>query len=166
MKDGRSDFIKFAYEHGDVKDVSEAFKEFPPEEEWHKGKIENVIAETSVIYGSHYDVGDIVFIKEYKYLDGIIGTNHLFVIIDRNNLIVPIENFCMLISSRINKTKYKTNMMLKKDDKNHLKKDSIVKMDYMYKIIDDQILFKVGVVSKENIEEYKKCYFELKKENK
>ena len=30
---------------GRVKDVSEAFKEFPPEEEWHKGDINILLAE-------------------------------------------------------------------------------------------------------------------------
>ena len=35
-----SDFLKFAYEKGRIKDITEAFKEYPPEEEWHKGKIE------------------------------------------------------------------------------------------------------------------------------
>ena len=43
MKEEISDFLKFAYEKGKVTDVSEAFEEFPVEEEWHKGKIENVL---------------------------------------------------------------------------------------------------------------------------
>ena len=42
--DGLSDFMKFVNKHGGVKDVSEAFKEFPVEEEWHKGKVENVLS--------------------------------------------------------------------------------------------------------------------------
>lgn len=42
-----SDFLKTAYKYGKVKDLKEAFKEFPVEEEWHKGKIENVIKEDS-----------------------------------------------------------------------------------------------------------------------
>lgn len=33
-----SDFMKLAYKLGRVKDVEEAFEEFPPEEEWHEGK--------------------------------------------------------------------------------------------------------------------------------
>ena len=45
-----SDFIKFAYEHGKVKDVKEAFIEYPVEEECHKGKIENVLNENSEWY--------------------------------------------------------------------------------------------------------------------
>lgn len=43
MKEDMSDFLKFAYGKGKVCDVSEAFEEFPVEEEWHKGKIENVL---------------------------------------------------------------------------------------------------------------------------
>ena len=37
------EFIKLAYATGRVKDVSEAFEEYPPEEEWHKGKIKNIL---------------------------------------------------------------------------------------------------------------------------
>lgn len=35
-----SEFMKIAYKYGKVKNLSEAFKEFPAEEEWHKGEIE------------------------------------------------------------------------------------------------------------------------------
>ena len=56
------DFIKKAYEKGRIKDASEAFKEFPPEEEWHKGKIENILKEDDDNYNI-YSVGDIVFVK-------------------------------------------------------------------------------------------------------
>lgn len=48
-KEGLSDFIKFAYENGDVKDVSEAFIEYPVEEEWHKGKAEYLLNEPKEI---------------------------------------------------------------------------------------------------------------------
>ena len=41
--EGLSEFIKFAYKHNGVKDVKEAFREFPPEEEWHKGRVEYFI---------------------------------------------------------------------------------------------------------------------------
>lgn len=34
------EFIKIAYGKGKVQDVSQAFEEFPPEQEWHGGKIE------------------------------------------------------------------------------------------------------------------------------
>lgn len=37
------DFIKKAYAKGRVKEAWEAFQEYLPEEEWHKGKIENIL---------------------------------------------------------------------------------------------------------------------------
>lgn len=144
-KEGLSDFIKFAYENGDVKDVSEAFIEYPVEEEWHKGKAEYLLNEPKEIY-SIYSIGDIVFVKNYQYENGRIGTNHLFVIIDQDNVAVPIENFGMLISSNLDKLKYETNKLLIKDEINGLDKDSIVKIDEIYKIRSEQILFKIGKV--------------------
>ena len=45
MKEGLSDFLKTAYEHGKVRDLKDAFKEYPVDEEWHKGKIENLLLE-------------------------------------------------------------------------------------------------------------------------
>lgn len=54
MKEELSDFLKFALNSGRVKDVEEAFKEYPPEEEWHKGKIENVLKEESEEYKKYY----------------------------------------------------------------------------------------------------------------
>ena len=45
-----SDFLKFAYEKGKVRELEEAFKEFKPEDEWHQGKIENVVREDKKEY--------------------------------------------------------------------------------------------------------------------
>ena len=45
MKEEISEFLKIAYKYGRVKELEEAFKEFPVEEEWHKGKKENVLNE-------------------------------------------------------------------------------------------------------------------------
>ena len=140
-----SDFIKFAYKCNKVRDISEAFEEYPVEEEWHEGKIENVLRETKEEY-SLYEIGDIVFVKKYSYLDGKEGQNHFFVIIDQNNIAVPIENFGMLISSNLDKLKYKANKFIEKNKNNGLYKDSIVKTDVVYKILDKQILFKIGKV--------------------
>ncbi len=160
MNNEISDFLKFAKEKGKIREVEEAFKEFPVEEEWHKGKIENLlyVKEDDEIYNI-YNIGDIVFVNNYKYQDGKEGKNHLFVIIERNNIAVPIENFGMLISSNIEKIKYKSNKMLAKDNKNNLKKDSIVKTDVIYKISNKQILFKIGEVDIEKVEEYKKSFY-------
>lgn len=162
MKEEISDFLKFAKEKGKIRDVSEAFVEYPVEEEWHQGKVENILCENEEIY-SIYQIGDIVFVKDYKYNDGTSGKNHLFVIIEQNNIAVPIENFGMLISSKIDKVKYETNKLLEKDDKNNLKMNSIVKTDVVYKILNNQILFKIGQVDIEKVEEYKKSFYNYNK---
>ena len=95
MKEELSEFLKIAYKNNRVKDLKEAFEENPVEEEWHKGKIENVLNEGSTQY-SIYEIGDIVFVKEYNYLDGKIGNNHFFVIIDQDNTAVPHKETCRL----------------------------------------------------------------------
>ena len=76
MKEDLSDFLKIAYKYGRVKDLEEAFEEFPVEEEWHKGKVENVLNEESEKY-DYYNIGDIVFVSVYLYPDGKMGSNHM-----------------------------------------------------------------------------------------
>ena len=163
MKMSNEEFLKFLNEHGGAVPLEEAFKEYPPEEEWHKGKIENVLKEEYEGYNT-YSVGDIVFVKEYHYINGNKGKDHLFVIISQNNLAVPIENFGMLISSNLEKLKYDANVLLEKDKQNGLNKDSIVKTDVIYKIDEDSILFKIGSVDKDKVDEYIKCYIKMKSE--
>lgn len=155
MEEYSSDFLREAYKTGRVRDVREAFEEFPPENEWHQGDMNYFLHEDLTEYNI-YSVGDIIFVKNFLYEDGTEGHNHLFVIIDQNNIIVPIENFCMLISSQLDKLKYKTNVLLNKNDTNGLNKDSLVKTDAIYIIKSDQILLKIGSIDKEKIEEYKK----------
>ena len=164
MKEELSVFLKTAYRYGRVKDLKEAFEEFPVDEEWHKGKVENVLNEENEIY-SIYEIWDIVFVKEYTYSDGKIGNNHFFVIIDQNNTAVPIENFGMLISSNLEKLKFKANLLLEKDNANNLHKNSIVKTDVVYKILNEQILFKIGKVDNEKIEQYKLSFYGTLKNN-
>ena len=156
-ENGLSEFMEYVYKYGAVKDVEEAFEEYNPKNEWHEGKIENVINESSSEYNNYF-IGDIVFVKQYYYQDGSEGSNHLFVIIDQNNMAVPIESFGMLISSQIKKSNYDANKLLKKNIQNGLNKDSIVKTDVIYKINNNQILFKIGSIDKERIEEYKESY--------
>lgn len=38
-----SEFLKIAKEKGKIRDIREAFKEYPVEEEWHKGKIDIIL---------------------------------------------------------------------------------------------------------------------------
>lgn len=162
MKEGLSEFLKIAYKYGKVKDLEEAFEEFPVEEEWHKGKVENVLKEDNEKY-EYYNIGDIVFVSVYIYPDGKMGSNHLFVIIDKDNTAVPIEYIGMILSSQINKIKFQSNKLIKKDNKNNLNKDSIIKTDTVYKLSDKQILFKVGEIEKEKIEDYKKSFYDTLK---
>ena len=71
--------------------------------------------------------------------------------------------FGMLISSKIDKIKYETNKLLEKDNKNNLKVNSIVKTDVIYKILNEQILFKIGQVDIDKVEEYKKSFYNYNK---
>ncbi len=157
-EDGKSEFWKWAEKNGLIKDVSEAFEKYPVEEEWHKGKVENFLKEDVAQYGS-YEIGDIIFVEKFNYSNGHRGEKHLFVIIDKDNSAIPIENLGMLISSKIEKLKYKENHLLKKDAQNKLDKDSIVKTDVIYKILHNQVLFKLGSVDMEKVEEYRQAYY-------
>lgn len=49
-EEGLSDFMKFAYKFNKVRDIKKAFDQYPVEEEWHKGKIENVVRESEEEY--------------------------------------------------------------------------------------------------------------------
>ena len=160
MSEIQNDFLKIAKENGRIRELEEAFEEYSVEEEWHKGRIEKILSlnEEEENY-STYQIGDIVFVNKYKYGDGAEGKNHLFVIIEQDNIAVPIENFGMLISSKINKVKYESNKLLKSDNKNNLKFDSIVKTDVIYRILNSQILFKIGTVDINKIEEYKESFY-------
>lgn len=163
-ENGLSDFLKIAYKYNKVKEIDKAFEEYPVEEEWHEGKIENVLRENDAEYNV-YNIGDIVFVKRYLYSNGTEGKNHFFVIIDKNNIAVPIENFGMLISSKLYKLKYPENKLIEKNEINGLDRDSIVKTDEIYKILDSQILFKIGCVEIKNIEEYKEAFYNMIKKN-
>ena len=150
-----NNFIKKMKKQGKVRPISEAFEEFPVELEDHKGDSNFYIKEKKVVYGK-YNIGDIVFVKEYEYDDGKKGTDHLFVIIDEENTCTSLEYFGMIISSNLEKIKYDSNVLLRKDSINNLNKDSIVKTDRMYVLIKENIIFKIGEVSLENIEIYKR----------
>lgn len=40
MENNMSEFLKMAYKRGKVKELQEAFEEYPVENEWHKGSID------------------------------------------------------------------------------------------------------------------------------
>lgn len=159
------EFLKYILKYGDIRPIEEAFEKFPVEEEEHKGKIESYIAveeeNEKYFYGPSYDIGDIVYVKRYKYENGKEGKNHLFVIIGENNLAVPIEYLGMLISSKIEKTKYKENKFLPSDNENNLNLDSIVKTDVIYKGEQKNIACKIGKIDDDKIKEYKASHIEV-----
>lgn len=76
--------------------------------------------------------------------------NHLFVIIDKN-VAVNMEYLAMILSSKIEKEIYKSNILLNPNKKNNLSRKSIVKTEQHYIITNDQI----GEVTKEEIDLYK-----------
>ena len=45
MEKNVSEFLKIAYKYNKVKSIEEAFEEYPVEDEWHKGKMENILSE-------------------------------------------------------------------------------------------------------------------------
>lgn len=163
MKEEMSEFLKNLYASGAISDLHEAFEEYPVEEEWHKGNSENFLCEEKDVSYTSYEEGDIVFVKEYEYSDGKKGYEHLFVIIEINVMAVPFEIFTMLISSNLEKLKFAANKLLKKDNLNNLHKDSLVKTDKVYQILMSQIEKKVGSVTKEALEEYKKSFAQRNK---
>lgn len=151
------EFIKIAQKNGDVKKYSEVYDSDPNILE----ECERLfyIGEKTVKYPK-YEIGDIIFVKNYKENGNV--NNHLFVIVDDDNYGVPIDYFCMIISSNLDKIKYKSNKLLQKDNINNLNKDSIVKTDTIYDIKYDEISFSVGKVDIELIKEYEKLYLENK----
>ena len=137
-----------------LKPISDAFKEYPVEEEIHHVNIDYFIAERTILYS--YNVGDIVFVPDYEYHDKTTGKNHLFVIIDENDELVPLEYFGLLISSNLSKLKFKENVLLKKDKLNNLLKDSLIKTDFVYSLTKDMIAFKIGSVTIDKVNYFKK----------
>lgn len=110
-----------------------------------------------------YEIGDIVFVSKYNYDNGNEGQNHLFVIINDDSELIPIEYFGMLISSQRDKLKFKYNIKLDKNNNNGLNKDSIVKCDYIYKIPAKHIQFKIGQVDANDFIKFIELYNEMLK---
>ncbi len=109
-----------------------------------------------------YEIGDIVFVSKYEYDGGKEGQNHLFVIIDDDNQLVPIEYFGMIVSSHREKAKdvsnFKYNEPLDKNSVNNLHKDSIVKCDQIYNIPAKNIQFKIGQVDIDDYIRFMEAY--------
>ena len=155
-----SKLIMRAKKEGLVKKYSDCCKEEPYEnmalsEEEEKYYIKNNEKEKI----KKFKIGDIVFVSKYEYKNGISGKNHSFVIIDDGQA-VDINYFGFLLSSNVDKIKYKYNEMLHKNNMNKLYKDSIVKCDDLIEINEREIKFKIGTVTEEDIERFIEKYFE------
>ena len=109
------------------------------------------IGEKLNVYGT-YKIGDIVYVSKYKNKN---VNKHLFVIVDEENRWIDIDYFCMLISSKSDKLKYESNVLLKKGNMNNLNKDSIVKTDNIYNIKRENIDFLVGKIELKFVSEFK-----------
>lgn len=136
-----SDFIKEAYKRGSVKKYSEVKNTDP-------NLLENdcpsfYIGEKISSY-TNYEIGDIVFVGKFNYEDKTEGNNHLFVIVDEDNYAVPINYFCMILSSNLKKIAYKQNVLLKKD--------------YIYEFTNEDINMLIGKVTLEKVNEFKELY--------
>ena len=112
---------------------------------------------------SRYEIGDIVFVSNYKYEDGSQGKNHLFVIISDDNELVPIEYFGMIVSSKLNRENYSSNVRINKSSINNLHTDSIVKCDYIYDIPAKNIQMKIGRVDIDDYLKFIEIYNKSKK---
>ena len=102
------------------------------------------------IVQNKYNIGDIVFVGEYNYSNESLGENNLFVIIDDDNKVVPLDYFGLIVSSHIEKSKKKNkyiyNEPLLKSDVNNLLLDSIVKCDDLFTLPSKNIKYKIGTV--------------------
>lgn len=104
-----------------------------------------------------FNIGDIVFVGKYEYKSGQIGQNHSFVIIDDGQAI-DINYFGFLLSSNMSKATYPFNETLNKDNINCLRKDSIVKCDDLIELTENEIQFKIGSVTQEDLERFLDTY--------
>lgn len=97
-----------------------------------------------------YDIGDIVFARKFKYPNGGDGEHHLFVILNDDGELVPMEYFSLIVSSQIEKSKersnYQYNEPLPATEENGLTKKSIVKCDELFSLDKDYIIYKIGAV--------------------
>ena len=148
-----SKFIDEVIKNDDLLIYNDVYKNLEPDE------VGFYIGEKLNVYGS-YKIGDIVYVSKYKNKN---VNKHLFVIVDEENRGIDIDYFCMLISSKLDKLKYESNVLLKKDNMNNLNKDSIVKTDKTYLIEHNDIDFSIGKIDESLIDEFKRIYLKSKK---
>lgn len=118
-----------------------------------------------------YNLGDIVFLhnNSFKYPDGTVGGMHPFVIVSKDQdefELLPAEYSAFLVSSEKKQQDRKYNEKLKADKLNRLLDDSHVKCDFLYKNIrKEDIFYKIGEVTKEQLYQFIELYFLAKNKN-
>lgn len=118
-----------------------------------------------------YEVGDIVLVSDIKEpkkkMDEV--RYHPFIIIDEECSCVSTDFYGFLISSKIqknkDKSKYRYNEPIEKNEENNLSKDGHVKCDVLYKFDKDYIIMKIGTVSVEEFLRFLKAYEEYQANN-
>ena len=111
-----------------------------------------------------FSIGDIVFVSNYEYKNGNNGQNHSFVIIDDGQAI-DINYFGFLLSSHLDKATYPYNEELNRNETNNLHRNSIVKCDDLIEISENEIKFKIGTVTQEDLERFVDTYSKYLDEN-
>lgn len=104
----------------------------------------------------NYKMGDIVWVSEaVKVEENNNVNNHLFVIIDDDGNVVPVDYFGFVVSSNLSKSKensiYKHNEVIQKSNQNKLKTNSIVKCDQLFNIPSSNINNKIGQVDEDDL---------------
>ena len=112
-----------------------------------------------------FNIGDIVFVAQYYYKSGELCENHFLVIIDDGQAIAIDNYFGFLLTSNAKQKRYPYNKELKKNDKNNLDKDSVVKCDDFIEISEKDIQFKVGEVEQDDLERFLNTYMKYLSEN-
>nr|DAF14820.1 MAG TPA: PemK-like protein [Caudoviricetes sp.] len=109
-----------------------------------------------------YEIGDIVWVAEFKERESRSVNNHLFVVINDDGEIVPAEYFGFVVSSNIGKSKenseFKYNEPVEKSDNNKLRTKSIVKCDQLFTIPSECINHKIGTMDVEDIMRFLQAY--------
>ena len=111
-----------------------------------------------------FSIGDIVFVSNYEYKNGNNGQNHSFVII-YDGQAIDINYFGFLLSSHLDKATYPYNEELNRNETNNLHRNSIVKCDDLIEISENEIKFKIGTVTQEDLERFVDTYSKYLDEN-
>ena len=142
-------FLEFAKLNNKIKNLDEILFESLEYDDYN-------LYECGVNY-NNYLIGDLVFVQKYKYKNGKLGSNHIFLIVDISIKNEKVLYYGMILSSKVKKISYKANKLICKNSENNLRKDSIIKTDVIYKIFTKNILLKIGKIDKTKVEIYKNC---------